>query len=157
MTEERPLLNKAGVSLFSVSLDFPDDRHDNFRRLPGLVTKMGEIIPHLIKKYGRRDIVLNSALTHANFAEIPGLVAKAEEWGTQISFSAYSSLFGPEIGASVSLHLMIWRCCALIWTGPSSTSGLPTASSIPTTYSIRLIVSSPKGAWEDVRRVGASW
>ncbi len=93
MTEERYLsLNKAGVSLFSVSLDFPDDRHDNFRRLPGLVTKMGEIIPHLIKKYGRRDIVLNSALTHANFAEIPGLVAKAEEWGTQISFSAYSSL-----------------------------------------------------------------
>ncbi len=36
--------------------------------------------------------MLNSALTHENFATIPELVAKAEEWGTQISFSAYSAL-----------------------------------------------------------------
>ena len=53
---------------------------------------MNEIIPYLVKKYGRGNIVLNSALTHENFTEIPGLVAKAEEWGTQISFSAYSAL-----------------------------------------------------------------
>jgi MoaA/NifB/PqqE/SkfB family radical SAM enzyme len=51
-----------------------------------------DLIPHLIKKYGRGNIVLNSALTHANFAEIPGLVEQAEKWGTQISFSAYSPL-----------------------------------------------------------------
>jgi MoaA/NifB/PqqE/SkfB family radical SAM enzyme len=93
MTEERYLsLNKAGVSLFSISLDFPDERHDDFRRIPGLFAKMSELIPHLVKKYGRDNLVLNSALTHANFATIPELVAKAEEWGTQISFSAYSSL-----------------------------------------------------------------
>jgi MoaA/NifB/PqqE/SkfB family radical SAM enzyme len=93
MTEERYLsLSKAGVSLFSVSLDFPDERHDDFRRVPGLFAKMSELVPYLVKKYDRKNIVLNSALTHANFAEIPGLVAKAEEWGTQISFSAYSSL-----------------------------------------------------------------
>jgi len=93
MTEERYLsLNEAGASLFSVSLDFPDERHDDFRRVPGLYAKMSELIPEMVKKYGRDNIVLNSALTHANFAEIPGLVAKAEEWGTQISFSAYSCL-----------------------------------------------------------------
>jgi MoaA/NifB/PqqE/SkfB family radical SAM enzyme len=93
MTEERYLsLSEAGTSLFSISLDFPDERHDDFRQVPGLFAKMSEIIPYLVKKYGRENIVLNSALTHANFAEIPGLVAKAEEWGTQISFSAYSAL-----------------------------------------------------------------
>jgi MoaA/NifB/PqqE/SkfB family radical SAM enzyme len=93
MSEERYLaLNKAGASLFSVSLDFPDERHDDFREVPGLYAKMSEIIPLLVKKYGRKNIVLNSALTHANFDTIPGLVAKAEEWGTQISFSAYSAL-----------------------------------------------------------------
>ena len=93
MTEERYLaLNKAGASLFSISLDFPDERHDDFREVPGLFAKMSDIIPHLVKKYGRNNIVLNSALTHENFATIPGLVAKAEEWGTQISFSAYSAL-----------------------------------------------------------------
>jgi MoaA/NifB/PqqE/SkfB family radical SAM enzyme len=93
MTEERYLaLNKAGASLFSVSLDFPDERHDDFREVPGLFEKMSELIPYLVKKYGRNNIVLNSALTHENFDTVPGLVAKAEEWGTQISFSAYSAL-----------------------------------------------------------------
>jgi len=93
LTEERYLsLLDAGVSLFSISLDFPDERHDDFRRIPGLFARMDELIPYLVHKYGRKDIVLNSALTHANFAEIPGLVAKAEDWGTQISFSAYSCL-----------------------------------------------------------------
>lgn len=93
LTEERYLsLEAAGVSLFAISLDFPDDRHDEFRRIPGLFAKMSELIPYLVRKYGRGNIVLNSALTHANFAEIPGLVAKAEEWNTQISFSAYSAL-----------------------------------------------------------------
>lgn len=93
MTEERYLaLSRAGVSLFSISLDFPDERHDDFRRIPGLYAKMSEIIPYLIKKYGRRDIVLNSALTHENFTEIPGLVKQAEKWGSRISFSAYSPL-----------------------------------------------------------------
>jgi MoaA/NifB/PqqE/SkfB family radical SAM enzyme len=93
LSEERYLsLQDAGVSLFSISLDFPDERHDDFRRVPGLFARMNERIPYLVREYGRKDIVLNSALTHANFAEIPGLVAKAEEWGTQISFSAYSCL-----------------------------------------------------------------
>jgi MoaA/NifB/PqqE/SkfB family radical SAM enzyme len=93
MTEEKYVaLNKAGVSVFSVSLDFPDERHDDFRAIPDLYAKMGEMIPYLLKKYGRGNIVLNSALTHANYTEIPGLVAKAEEWGTPISFSAYSPL-----------------------------------------------------------------
>ena len=103
MTEERYLsLNKAGASLFSVSLDFPDERHDDFRRVPGLFAKMSEIIPYLVRKYGLKNIVLNSALTHANFAEIPGLVAKAEEWGTQISFSAYSCLRTGDISLCIN-------------------------------------------------------
>lgn len=93
MTEKRYVdLCQAGVSLFSVSLDFPDERHDDFRRVPGLYSKLGELIPELARKYGRQNICLNAALTRANFAEIPGLVAKAEEWGVPISFSAYSCL-----------------------------------------------------------------
>ena len=103
MTEERYLaLNKAGVSMFSISLDFPDERHDDFRQIPGLYAKMSEIIPYLIKKYDRGNIVLNSALTHANFTEIPGLVAQAEEWGTQISFSAYSPLRTGDLSLCIS-------------------------------------------------------
>ncbi len=29
----------------SVSLDFPDDRHSEFRRIPGLFDRMAEVLP----------------------------------------------------------------------------------------------------------------
>ena len=147
MTEERYLsLNEAGVSLFSISLDFPDERHDDFRRIPGLFAKMSELIPYLVKKYGRENIVLNSALTHANFAEIPGLVAKAEEWGTQISFSAYSSL---RTGRHEPLHQRprgSRPAAPPLRLGSKSTSASRRASSTPTTSSTRPTASSPRGA-----------
>ncbi len=85
-------LRDAGVDLFSVSLDFPDARHDDFRRLPGLYARLDELVPRLARVHGRGDIALNTALTRANFAEIPALVANAERWGVKISFSAYSAL-----------------------------------------------------------------
>jgi MoaA/NifB/PqqE/SkfB family radical SAM enzyme len=84
-------LMAAGVDLFSVSLDFPDERHDGFRQIPGLYAKLDSLLPRLVK-LGHGNIALNSALTRANFAEIPGLVANAERWGVRISFSAYSAL-----------------------------------------------------------------
>ncbi len=47
MTEELYLeLREAGVHQFSVSLDFPDDRHDVFRGLPGLYDHISRLIPH---------------------------------------------------------------------------------------------------------------
>jgi MoaA/NifB/PqqE/SkfB family radical SAM enzyme len=93
LSEARYLaLLDAGVDLFSVSLDFPDARHDEFRRIPGLYRKLEELVPRLASAHGRGNIALNTALTHANFAEIPELVARAEEWGVRISFSAYSAL-----------------------------------------------------------------
>jgi len=103
MTEEKYLaLNSAGVSLFSISLDFPDERHDGFREIPGLYAHMNEIIPYLIKKHGRGNIVLNSALTHENFDTIPELVEQAAKWGTQISFSAYSALRTGDLSLCIS-------------------------------------------------------
>lgn len=111
MSEQRYLsLSEAGVTLFSHSLDFPDERHDDFRGIPGLFAKMDELLPQLVRKYRRNNIVLNAALTHANFAEIPGLVAQAEKWGTKISFSAYSPLRTGDlslcIGSSEDLRLL---------------------------------------------------
>jgi len=93
LTEERYLaLIEAGVDIFSISLDFPDERHDEFRQLPGLFARMRDLIPRLSETHGRNNIVLNTALTRANFREIPALVEKAQEWGVKLSFSAYSAL-----------------------------------------------------------------
>jgi MoaA/NifB/PqqE/SkfB family radical SAM enzyme len=93
LLEERRYVSllAAGVDLFSISLDFPDDRHDRFRRIPGLYAKLDELVPRLARR-GLGNITLNTALTRANYAEIPALVANADRWGVKISFSAYSVL-----------------------------------------------------------------
>ncbi len=84
-------LREAGVSQFSVSLDFPDERHDEFRRRPGLYKRLERTLPQLAK-LGFRDIILNTAITRANVREILPLARKAIEWGIDISYSAYTAL-----------------------------------------------------------------
>jgi len=84
-------LREAGVNQFSVSLDFPDERHDEFRRRPGLYKRLDENLPRLAK-LGFRDIILNTAITKANLREILPLARKAAEWGVDISYSAYTVL-----------------------------------------------------------------
>ncbi|NWF77766.1 MAG: radical SAM protein [Chloroflexi bacterium] len=84
-------LRKAGVDQFSVSLDFPDERHDEFRQRPGLYRRLEQTLPKLAK-LGFRDIILNTAITRANVREILPLAKKAIEWGVDISYSAYTVL-----------------------------------------------------------------
>ena len=84
-------LREAGVNQFSVSLDFPDERHDEFRRRSGLYERLEQSIPRLAK-LGFRDIILNTAITKANLREILPLAKKAAEWGVDISYSAYTPL-----------------------------------------------------------------
>ena len=84
-------LREAGVNQFSVSLDFPDERHDEFRRRPGLYKRLEQTLPRLAK-LGFRDIILNTAITKANVKEILPLAKKASEWGVDISYSAYTAL-----------------------------------------------------------------
>ena len=84
-------LREAGVNQFSVSLDFPDERHDEFRRRPGLYERLDENLPRLAK-LGFRDIILNTAITKANLREILPLARKAAKWGVDISYSAYTAL-----------------------------------------------------------------
>jgi MoaA/NifB/PqqE/SkfB family radical SAM enzyme len=91
MTEERYLdLRKAGINQFSVSLDFPDERHDDFRGLPGLYEHLDYLMPRLAK-YGYDDIVLNNCITRENLPHVNDVADKAREWGVNVSFSAYSA------------------------------------------------------------------
>jgi MoaA/NifB/PqqE/SkfB family radical SAM enzyme len=90
MTLERyQKLRKAGVDEFCVSLDFPDERHDDFRGLPGHFHHLSQIIPKAAA-LGYDDIVMNNCITSWNLAEINATASKAKEWGVNINFSAYS-------------------------------------------------------------------
>jgi MoaA/NifB/PqqE/SkfB family radical SAM enzyme len=90
MTEEKYLeLREAGINQFSVSLDFPDQRHDEFRGLPGLYTRLEKLMP-LLAAYGYDDIVLNNCITRPNLLYINAIADQAREWGVNVSFSAYT-------------------------------------------------------------------
>ena len=90
MTEERYLeLREAGINQFSVSLDFPDERHDDFRGHPGLYAHLADLIPR-VAKLGHDDIVLNNCITRPNLPNVNAVADKAREWGVNVSYSAYS-------------------------------------------------------------------
>jgi len=84
-------LYDAGVNQFSVSLDFPDVRHDEFRGRSGLFRRLEWALPQLAK-FGHGNIILNTVITRANLKEILPLAQKAKEWGVAISYSAYTAL-----------------------------------------------------------------
>jgi MoaA/NifB/PqqE/SkfB family radical SAM enzyme len=91
MTEELYLeLHEAGIDQFSVSLDFPDERHDDFRVHPGLYEHLSQVVPRCAA-HGHDDIVLNSCITSQNVGEINAMADKAREWGVNICYSAYSA------------------------------------------------------------------
>lgn len=91
MTEGKYLaLRDAGVDQFSVSLDFPDERHDRFRIYPGLYRHLEDLIPRLAR-LGHDDIVLNSCITSENVGEIGAIADKARAWGVNLCYSAYSA------------------------------------------------------------------
>ena len=90
MTKERYVeLRRAGVDEFCVSLDFPDERHDQFRKLPGLFKHLNEIVPRLAA-LGHDDIVMNNCITSENVDQINACADKALQWGVNINYSAYS-------------------------------------------------------------------
>ncbi len=114
MTPEKYLaLGEAGIDQFSVSLDFPDQRHDDFRSYPGLYRHLEDLVPRLAK-LGHDDIVLNSCITSENVGEISAIADKARQWGVNLCYSAYSArrtgcrdyfLNTPEQLAQLNAHL----------------------------------------------------
>jgi hypothetical protein len=84
-------LRGAGVNQFSISLDFPDERHSEFRRIPGLFDKMNRVIPQLTA-LGHGDVSLNSCITAWNFRDVPAMVELAGRWNTQMNLSVYTPI-----------------------------------------------------------------
>ena len=85
-------LQQAGMHQLSVSLDYPDDRHSDFRRIPGLFEKMSEVLPELARTSERNAVSLNVCLSAWNYRDAPAMVRLAKEWGLPINFSVYTHL-----------------------------------------------------------------
>jgi MoaA/NifB/PqqE/SkfB family radical SAM enzyme len=92
LTEEKYLaVRELGVNQISISLDFPDSRHDDFRGSPGLYAHLEKLVPALAR-HGHDDVALNTAITRENMPTLVAIYERAKEWGVSISYSAYTPL-----------------------------------------------------------------
>lgn len=93
LSRERFLrLKAAGMHQLSVSIDFPDTRHNGFRRIPGLFEHLDQVIPECVGLGDADDITLNCCITAWNYPDLPDIVRLAQRWGVWLNFSAYSLL-----------------------------------------------------------------
>lgn len=93
LTPEKFLsLKAAGMDQLSLSIDFPDDRHSEYRRIPGLFDRMSRVVPECVRLAEPGGVVLNSCITQWNFRDVPAIVDLAQRWGTSVNFSAYTPM-----------------------------------------------------------------
>ena len=84
-------LRRAGVDEFSISLDYPDERHDNFRRVPGLFQKIVDLLEG-IQEIKDKRVTLSCVVQKQNFRELIKLAEFARKWNVHMNFSAYTWL-----------------------------------------------------------------
>lgn len=83
--------HRAGVDAYSISLDYPDERHDEFRMIPGLFNHLGTLIRGLSDRE-KKMITLNCVVQSDNFRDMLPLAQLALEWGVSMNFSPYTWL-----------------------------------------------------------------
>ena len=83
-------LVKCGVDHISTSLDYLGEKHDRMRGVKGLYDHLSDLVPTLASKGYR--IVLNTVIMESNLDQILPIAYKAQEWGVQVSYSAYCDI-----------------------------------------------------------------
>ena len=79
----------AGLDRVCISLDFPDERHDDWRHIPGLFEKLNINLPK-IAALKLRDINMNACITADNVHDLPDILPLANLWGIPVNFSAHT-------------------------------------------------------------------
>ncbi|MDH7512026.1 MAG: radical SAM protein [Clostridiales bacterium] len=84
-------LRESGVDEFSISLDYPDERHDAFRRIPGLFGRIKALVEGLSPSE-KNHITLCCVIQRDNFRDLPRMSELALEWNVSVNFSCYTPL-----------------------------------------------------------------
>jgi MoaA/NifB/PqqE/SkfB family radical SAM enzyme len=84
-------LRDAGVDRFSISLDYPDERHDEFRGVPGLFQRIRDLATGLD---GLKDKAINIScvVQRHNFREMLRIAELGRSWSAMVNFSTYTWL-----------------------------------------------------------------
>ena len=92
LTAERYFqLLRAGVDKIGISVDYPDDRHDGFRGVPGLFKHIEKLMADLDGE-NEKAVTLLTVVQRDNFRDLARMAELAADWRVKINFSAYTWL-----------------------------------------------------------------
>lgn len=89
--EKYKSLREAGVDEFSISFDYPDERHDDFRTIPGLFKKIEKLLEG-VQDIQDKGITLACVVHRQNFRDLIKAAEFAKKWNVGINFSSYTWL-----------------------------------------------------------------
>ncbi len=81
----------AGVHQINVSMNYPDERQDKERGIPGLFGRLSTTLPKMVQQ-GVKVFTLASILMLDNMHDAEPLVRLAHSWGVNIAFSGYNDM-----------------------------------------------------------------
>jgi len=84
-------LRQAGVDEFSISLDYPDERHDEFRGIPELFNHIKTLVEEL-ESEKNKAITFLCVVQRDNFRDLVRIAELGKRWRLKVNFSAYTWL-----------------------------------------------------------------
>src|SRR5262249_23051113 len=84
-------LTAAGVHNIQISCNYPDERQDRERGIPGLWKKLSKFLPEMAAK-GYTNLTVGTFLCHENIDCVVALAPVTRGFGISHSFSTYSRL-----------------------------------------------------------------
>jgi MoaA/NifB/PqqE/SkfB family radical SAM enzyme len=84
-------MTEAGINEIRVSLNYPDERQDTERGIPGLWKKLSTFLPEMIKK-GHDNLGIGTFVCAENLDCVVDLAHLVASWGVTHNFSTYSQL-----------------------------------------------------------------
>jgi len=79
----------SGLSQITISLDFPDERHDALRGRKGLWDRLKDLLPRLARS-GIDNLCLNTVIMKENLNDLLTIAQLARKWRFKVSFSTYN-------------------------------------------------------------------
>jgi MoaA/NifB/PqqE/SkfB family radical SAM enzyme len=91
LTEKRAQeLLDTGINQINVSLNWPDDRQDEDRKLPGLFKRISHIVPWMTARGA--NVQMNSIIMNDNLDDVVPIAKLSHSWGASVMYTLYSEL-----------------------------------------------------------------
>ncbi len=91
LTDERcQKLMETGIDQINISLNWPDERQDDDRKIKGLFKRISHVVPMMTAKGA--NVQMNSIIMNDNLDDVVPIAKLAYSWGASVCYTLYSEL-----------------------------------------------------------------